>query len=294
MGIFKMDADLHLHTHFSDGTYTPEALARSALRLGIAALAVTDHDTVEACESCEVACRAAGIEFVPGIELTTEWEGQELHFLGYGIDVRHGELLAELAQFQDVRQQRVRQMVDRLNHLRVPLEADAVFALADCRSPGRPHIARALVQAGRCGSMDEAFDRYLKKGRPAWVPKRRMSAGDCIGLLHRAGGVAVLAHPGLCRPEAPYGALADAGLDGIECYHSKHDGRMVQRCRAIAERHGWLITGGSDCHGDSKGRPVMGTVRLPYEHFVALKSRIPAAHARIACSAETQATRDRG
>jgi hypothetical protein len=167
---FEMFADLHLHTSFSDGTYTPEELVAHAQRHGLKAVALTDHDTVEGCTRMALACDRAGLEFVPGMELTAELHGQELHLLSYFIDTQNPRLLCELARFQTVRQNRVREMVARLNRMNIPLETEAVVAMGNCRSPGRPHIGRALVQAGVCSSLDEAFERFLKKNRPAWVP----------------------------------------------------------------------------------------------------------------------------
>src|SRR3954466_9272191 len=139
-----MYADLHLHTQFSDGTYTPEELVTHAQRNGLAALALTDHDTVEGCARTGAACEAAGIEFITGTELTAEQDGSELHILGYCIDTQNPKFLAEIGKFQAVRQNRIREMVRRLNDLNVPLAAEAVFTLANCRAPGRPHVARAL------------------------------------------------------------------------------------------------------------------------------------------------------
>src|SRR5207244_10386877 len=127
--------------------------------------------------------------------------------------------LGEVARFESVRQNRIREMVARLNELNVPLRAEAVFAIANCRSPGRPHVARALVQAGLCGSLDEAFERFLKANRPAWVPKCKISAADAINLIHRAGGVAVMAHPGLNHADDTIPGMVAAGLDGLECFH---------------------------------------------------------------------------
>jgi predicted metal-dependent phosphoesterase TrpH len=189
-----MFADLHLHSRFSDGTFTPEEVVARGRRAGFSALSLTDHDTVEGCARMAAACHDAGIEFITGSELTVEHKDTELHILGYFLDIRNEKLLTELGRFQAIRQNRIREMVARLNELHVPLDADEVFALADCRSPGRPHIARALVQAGHCASHDEAFQQFLKKGRPAWVPKAKMSAFEGIELIHQAGGLAVMAH----------------------------------------------------------------------------------------------------
>jgi len=268
-----MFADLHLHTYFSDGTYSPEELVSHARRHGLNALAVTDHDTLEGCERAAAASHAVGIEFVPGTELTAEQEETELHILGYCLDIHNARLVAEIAKFQVVRQDRVREMVARLNQVRVPLEAEAVFALANCRAPGRPHVARALVSAGHCGSLDEAFERFLKKNRPAWVPKFKMSAAEAIDLIHQAGGVAVLAHPGLTRTDEVIPAMAEAGLDGIECFHSKHSTATAEHYLEIADRFHLLVTGGSDCHGMNKGKPLIGSVKLPYQHVEALRLR---------------------
>jgi hypothetical protein len=267
-------ADLHLHTQFSDGTFTPEELAGHGARLGFATMALTDHDTVEGCARMAAACAAAGIEFIVGAELTAEHNDTELHVLGYFLDTQNQKLLAEIAKFQAVRQNRIREMVARINEMGVPLEAESVFALANCKSPGRPHVARALVKAGLVASLDEAFERFLKKNRPAWVPKKKVSALEAIELIHQAGGLAVMAHPGLNRTDAVIPALVDAGLDGIECFHTKHSTATSERYLEIAGRFHLLVTGGSDCHGFSKGKPLIGGVKLPYEHVEKMKAKV--------------------
>jgi predicted metal-dependent phosphoesterase TrpH len=264
-------ADLHLHTHFSDGTYSPEQMVAQARLQRLSALALTDHDTVEGCERTAAACAEAHIEFIAGTELTAEQEGNELHILGYLVETENERLLTEMARFQTVRQERIREMVARLNQIHVPLTTEAVFALANCRAPGRPHVARALVQAGLCGTLDEAFERFLKKNRPAFVPKFKMSAAHAIELIHQAGGVAVMAHPGLNRTDEVIPAMVDAGLDGIECFHTKHSTSIAEHYLEIADRYQLLVTGGSDCHGLSKGKPLIGSVKLPYQHVEKLK-----------------------
>jgi predicted metal-dependent phosphoesterase TrpH len=275
-------ADLHLHTYFSDGTYGPEELVAQAARQELDAVALTDHDTVEGCLPTESACQTAGIEFISGTELTAEQEGHEIHILGYCVDVQHPRLLKEIGKFQVVRQNRIREMVQRLNEVNVPLHAEQVFALANCRAPGRPHVARALVQAGLVGSLDEAFERFLKKNRPAWVPKFKMSASQATELIHEAGGVAVMAHPGLNRSDEVIPGMVDEGLDGIECFHTKHSQATSEHYLQIAEKFRLLVTGGSDCHGLSKGRPLIGSVKLAYEHVEKLKAK--AAERRAAAS----------
>jgi predicted metal-dependent phosphoesterase TrpH len=279
--------DLHLHSHFSDGTYKPAELAAHAQRCRLAAIALTDHDSVEGCEETARECATAGVEFIAGAELTAEQDENELHLLGYFIDILNPTLLTRIARCQVVRQDRIREMVARLNRLKVPLTAEAVFALANCRAPGRPHVARALVKARLCSSLDEAFERFLKRNRPAWVPKLKMSAEEAIDLIHQAGGVAVLAHPGLNRTDKVIPGLVEAGLDGLECFHTKHSTVTSEHYLELADRYHLLVTGGSDCHGLSKGKPLIGTVRVPYQHVERLMARA----AEIKATAQTRGTR---
>ena len=267
-------ADLHLHTLFSDGTFTPEELVLRAQKVGLACIALTDHDSVEGCERAAVACASVQMDFIPGAELTAEHDDTEVHILGYFLDTKNPVLLKRIAEFQSVRQNRIREMVAALNKLGIPLKVEAVFALANCKSPGRPHVARALVKEKLIGNLDEAFERYLKKGRPAWVPKTKMSALESVELIHQAGGLAVMAHPGLNRTDDIIPDLVKAGLDGIECFHTKHSTVMAERYLEIAEKYNLLVTGGSDCHGFSKKQPLIGTVKLPYDHVEKLKAKV--------------------
>jgi predicted metal-dependent phosphoesterase TrpH len=269
-----MFADLHLHTNFSDGTYTPEELAGHARRCGLAVVALTDHDTVEGCPRMAAACRGLGVDFIPASELTAELDGNELHLLGYFLDTENSRLITELAKFQEVRQNRIREMCARLNQMGLPLPAEAVFKIANCRSPGRPHVGRALVQAGLCATQDEAFERFLKKGKPAWVPKFQMSAVEAIALIHQAGGLAVMAHPGLNRTDEAIPVLAAMGMDGLECFHTRHSTAQSQHYSQLAEQHGLLVTGGSDCHGMNKGRPLIGSIKLPLDYVVKMKAKL--------------------
>ncbi|NBV23618.1 MAG: PHP domain-containing protein [Proteobacteria bacterium] len=268
-----MYADLHMHTTFSDGTFSPEEMAQAAQRHQLACVALTDHDTIAGCARMEAECTRLGIEFVNATELTAEMDGVEVHILGYFIDPANPKFLENLIKFQHARQQRIHEMAARLQAQGIPLQAEAVFAIARCESPGRPHVARALVQAGLCTSMDEAFDRFLKKHRPAWVPKFKISAFEAIGLIHHAGGVSVIAHPALNKSDEIIPSLVEAGIDGIECFHTRHSTAASQHYLMMAEQYGLAITGGSDCHGMNKGRPLMGSIKLPVIHVRQLEAR---------------------
>jgi predicted metal-dependent phosphoesterase TrpH len=264
-------ADLHLHTHFSDGTYSPEELVAEARRHGLRALALTDHDTVEGCPRAAAACAVAGLEFIPAAELTAELDGNEVHLLAYCVEVDDADFLGHMARFQAARRNRIYEIVSRLNGKNIPLRAEAVFELARCNSPGRPHVGRALVEGGFCASMDEAFDRFLKKNRPAWVPKFKISALDAIAIVHAAGGLAVMAHPGLNNTDAIIPRLAAAGLDGLECFHTKHSAADSRHYLKVARDLHLLVTGGSDCHGLTKGKPLIGSLKIPYAWVESLK-----------------------
>lgn len=268
-------ADLHLHTFFSDGTFSPEELARRAREKGLGIVALTDHDTVEGCGRMEHACGVEGLEFIPGTELTAEVAGAEVHILGYWMDTANPGLLAALGRFQQVRQDRISEMVRRLNAAGVPLTLDAVTTLAGCNSPGRPHVARALVEAGMASDFDAAFERFLKKGRVAFVSKARMDVTTAVELIHQAGGVAVLAHPGIYRNDGLIPQVAASGLDGLECWHTKHTAGQSTTYAALATRLNLVATGGSDCHGMAKDHPLVGSVRLPEAQVELLASRRP-------------------
>jgi len=267
-------ADLHLHTMFSDGTFTPEELVLRAQNVGLACIALTDHDSVEGCERAAAACANVKMEFISGTELTAEHDDTEVHVLGYFLDTKNKVLLDRIGKFQVVRQQRIYEMCAALNKLGIPLKAESVFALANCKSPGRPHVARALVKEKLITNLDDAFEKYLKKGKPAWVPKTKMSALEGVELIHQAGGLAVMAHPGLNRTDDIIPDLVKAGLDGIECFHTKHSTIMSERYLEIAEKYDLLVTGGSDCHGFSKKQPLIGGVKLPYEHVEKMKAKV--------------------
>ena len=271
--------DLHTHTTESDGRCTPAELVAKAAGAGVSVLAVTDHDTVGGCEAAAAACAAAGITFVTGIEITAMRDDRDVHVLGYFIDVTASGLHAFLSEQRRRRIDRVRQMVARLAELGIGLEGDAVLrpALENPRkSAGRPWIARALVAGGHVATTGEAFDRWLARGRPAFIPRRGASPAEVISHIHDAKGLASLAHPALVGHDEWIGELVSDGLDALEAYHSEHDSVATARYLATASTLGLAVSGGSDFHGDSSHGPSLpGAVSLPrdaYERLVLRRS----------------------
>jgi predicted metal-dependent phosphoesterase TrpH len=243
--------DLHAHTTFSDGLLTPEELVARAIDKRLGALAVTDHDTVEAIPRARIAA-GAHLELVPGIEMSTAFEGADLHILGYYLNPEHGPLLERLVHFQQERRDRTQAIVTRLRELGVTVDLDEVLELAGPGVIGRPHVAEAMVRAGVVSDFDDAFERYLGSQAPAYVPRPAFSPREAIALIHSADGVSVLAHPGSQMPDSVIERLCGFGLRGLEVWHPQHGAATVRRFQALTQRLGLLTTGGSDFHGEHR------------------------------------------
>lgn len=269
--------DLHLHTTASDGALAPPELVRRASLAGLTIISITDHDTIAGLAAAEPAARGAGVELVPGIEITAVADGRDVHMLGYFIDAASASLATFLAGQRADRVRRVSAMAERLAALGYPIDAAPMLAdAARGRSVGRPQVATALLRAGHVRSHDEAFARFLEHGRAAFVPRQGMSPVDVIAIVHGAGGLASLAHPGLSARDDLIPALADAGLDAIEVRHPDHDDDMEARYRDLARRHGVAVTGGSDFHADNGGEHhagTLGAIMLPREDYERLRAR---------------------
>jgi predicted metal-dependent phosphoesterase TrpH len=273
--------DLHTHTTASDGRCTPSQLVARAAAAGVDVLSVTDHDTVAACAAVRAESAAAGIQFVPGIEITAVADGIDVHVLGYFIDIESNALRVFLSEQRRRRVDRVRQIVARLATLGIQLDADAIVRPAvehETKSAGRPWIARALIEAGHVATVGEAFDRWLARGRPAYIPRLAASPAEVVERIHEAGGIASLAHPGLLDRDALIPPLVRSGLDALETYHSKHDQPTTLRYIALADQLGVAMSGGSDYHAD-EARPAItpGCASLPrdqYEQLVERRSRV--------------------
>jgi 3',5'-nucleoside bisphosphate phosphatase len=247
---------------------TPVELVRLALDRGLEVLAVTDHDTVAGVAPAIEAAAASGLRVLLGVELSALYSGGGLHLLGYGFDPAAGGLDVRLRTLTMGREERARAILRLLAELGVPLSWDRVAALAQ-GAVGRPHIARALVAAGYARDMSDAFARFIGEGRPAYLPSGRLSVAEAISLVREAGGEVALAHPLL--PAKPLDLarllpeLRDAGLTGIEVYHSEHDADATARLRRLADSQGLWWTGGSDFHGPSKPDAQLGAVPVPPE-----------------------------
>jgi predicted metal-dependent phosphoesterase TrpH len=279
--------DLHSHSTMSDGTDSPTRVVQLAGEAGLAALALTDHDTLDHLPEARAAAEAQSLRLVPGCEISCELSGRApgtMHLLVFFVDDAPGELRDRLAALQEARNERNVQIVEALNERGVPITVEAVQAQAGPGSVGRPHIARVLMEAGHVSSIQEAFDVWLGKGRPAYFERDRLEPEDAIELTHASGGVCAIAHPGSLglddvELDAFVGELADAGLDGLECEYGAYLPEERAPLHELARRHGLAPTGGSDYHGDNKPGLSVGTgrgdLRVPDDFLTALESRRP-------------------
>ncbi len=263
-------ADLHLHTYFSDGTFSPEELVARAREAQLACISVTDHDSVQGIDRARRAA-ATDIEVLTGIELTAEAAGQEIHILGYLFDPADAVFLKMLEGMREVRVRRVFEICEKLKKLGVALAAEKVLAMAGSGSVGRLHVARALLQEGAVGSIQEAFARFIGDRGAAYVGKFKMTPRQAIDHLLRVKGVPVLAHPYTLGDRSLIADFVKAGIMGIEAFYAEHSDYQTQEYIKIAEKFGLVVTGGSDCHGQAKEKVLLGLVKVPYSYVEKLK-----------------------
>lgn len=266
-------ADLHCHSTASDGLAAPRRVVEQAAEVGLRVIALTDHDTVDGVAAAQAAGRELGVEVIPAVELSTSWAGQEVHLLGYFVDIRAPGLLRHLSRFQRERRRRARLMVSRLAALGYPVEWSRVRELAGGGSIGRLHVARALLERGYVSHVNQAFDQFLAEGRPAHVPHARLPIRDGLRLIAAAGGVAALAHPHLARIDGLIPLMRGQGLVGLEVVHPSHDASERERYLRLANHLGLLPTGGSDAHGSENPGDRPGGARVPLSWVEALRAR---------------------
>lgn len=265
-------ADLHVHTHFSDSTFSPAEVIATARDKALSAIAICDHDSIDGIAPCMELGAVEGIEIIPGIEMSAEKVDAEVHLLGYFIDWKQEWFREKLKAIQKSRVERVYKMQKKLSEAGIDIDSNEVFTLAgNNASVGRLHIAQAMLNTGKVRNMREVFDKYIGFGKPCYVPYTKFSPEEAIKIILKAGGVPVLAHPDLMGHDEYIEEFIGYGLRGIEVFHTDHKPHVSKRYEEIARAQDLLMTGGSDCHGLGKGRILMGTVRVPYELVNKLK-----------------------
>lgn len=267
-------ADLHIHTNFSDGTFTPEQVVRQAQEKGLCCIAITDHDTVSAIEPAIKEAEKSNIELIPGVELTAEVNDCEIHLLGYFVNYQTQWFTDKLDQICAVRRRRALHIIEKLKNCGIDLDPEELMSEVSSGSIGRPHIASMMKKKGYVISLQEAFDKYIGNGCPCYVKKFKLTPAEAIEMIRKVGGLAVLAHPHYMGNDRLISEFARLGLKGIEVYYAEYNSAVTEHYQNLAKKYGLLITGGSDCHGQSEGRPKIGGVKIPYNLVEAMKKEI--------------------
>jgi 3',5'-nucleoside bisphosphate phosphatase len=260
--------DLHLHSTASDGKLAPHDLVYKAANLGLKVIALTDHDSVDGIlPALEAAKASPAITLIPGVEISTDLTNGEAHILGYYLDYAGEDLAKSLEKFRDSRSNRGKRMVEKLAALGMPLEWSRVQEIAGEGSIGRPHVARAMMEKGYISAFEEAFNKYIGHGGPAYVEREKMTPEEAVALIVRAKGLPVLAHPfTVPDPEAMVISLKKYGLVGIEAYYKDNTGPQTADSLRLAAKYDLIPTGGTDYHGiGDKNEVMMGAVDVPME-----------------------------
>lgn len=261
--------DMHVHTNFSDSVYTPEQVMKRSKEVGLAAVGICDHDSIDGVKGALEFENKYNVEVIPGIEMSSELGNTEVHILGYFFDWTDSQFHALLKTIQEVRAWRAELMITKLQNLGFDLDLNDIYTESVKGSIGRPHIARAMLKRGYVKDFQEAFDKYLKHGGPAYVSKYEMHPEHAITQIKKLRGIPVLAHMKYSEmSEEDFRKLVKAGLKGLEVYHSQHSPEESKKFLEIAEKHNLLITGGSDSHGPDD---EIGSVRVPYEYVERIK-----------------------
>jgi len=246
-------ADLHIHTHFSDSTSSPQEVVELANTNSLSCIAITDHDTFDGIQPTMDEAQKYDIEVISGIELSSEINGKDVHILGYLFDFKDREFADQVKHMQRVRVERMQEMIEKLKALNIDnITLEEVCGLAESDAVGRPHLAAKLVEKGWVNNIQMAFNKYLADGAPAFVPKFKQTPNEAIALIQKAGGIAVLAHPMLTKVDELIPGFVKAGLGGIEAYYPNTTDTVMNFYEGLAIKHGLAVTGGSDAHGDAK------------------------------------------
>jgi hypothetical protein len=271
--------DLHTHSTASDGACTPTAVVAAAHIARLGAIALTDHDSVAGLAEASAEGDRLGIRVIAGVELSAVEGDLETHILGLHMS-DPSTLEQRLVAVREMRVARAERIVERLNTLGVSIKFEAVLSQAAGGAVGRPHVARAMIAGGFVSDFRDAFDRYLGNGKPAYVPKERLTLQEAISLIHAAGGLAILAHPGALGTRERIAPLVAIGLDGVEVLHPSHDWDDAGRLDAIAAELDLVRSGGSDWHGAVEGGRSLGAMRVPAQYVAQQDTRVSARRAR--------------
>ena len=270
-----MKVDLHLHTYYSDGVYSPTQVVMKAKENGLDVISIVDHDTTNGLEEAIEAGKELGVEVIPGIELSSNINGTDIHILGYFIDWKNENFQVYLRIFRELRIQRAKRIVEKLNALNIPVEFESVVEIAKDSNISRVHIATALVKQGFVNDFYEAFNKYLGVGCPAYEKNIDLSPRKAIRLISEVGGLSFIAHPGKLISEIDLANLIELGIDGIEVIHPSHDEELIRYYRSIANEYFLLESGGSDFHGGVRNdEHNIGNYTVPYKFVKMMKQRL--------------------
>ncbi|WP_199873056.1 PHP domain-containing protein [Inediibacterium massiliense] len=268
--------DMHVHTNASDGIFSPTQIVDWAYKKGLRGVAITDHDTVGGIlEAVAASKKYDNFLLIPGIEFSCIYDEKEVHVLGHFMDYTHKDLVEITSQIKEYRFTRIKKMIQKLKDMNISIEFEEVKKTVQDGSFGRPHIARILVQKGYADSISDAFEKFLVKGRPAFVERFKLSVKEAIHIIKKSRGIPTLAHPGLLDPSISIDDLIQKGFLGIEVYHREHDKQDEKRFLKKAKEYNLFITGGSDYHDDQNmGIPTIGSVGVSDELVMNMKNSV--------------------
>lgn len=271
--------DLHVHTRASDGLLSPEEVVYWASKKNLAAIAITDHDTIDGIQEALDYGKKYNVEVIPGIEINTDYKGSEVHILGYYIDYKDPWFKNILKKISSARFDRAKIIIEKLNKLGLSITLEEVLEISGEASIGRPHIARVLVNKGLAYNNKEVFDKYIGIKGPAYADRYKITPSTAIAYILKNGGIPVLAHPGLIKDLTIIKELVDNNLQGLEVFHTKHNGDMVKFLLDLAKKYDLIITGGSDCHGSlTNGVPLLGSLNIDKKYLDILKLKYHRLH----------------